>query len=82
MTWITLRMADALALIAERGGENYCETIVDYYDGKPHTGTCRAGGYRKRRAPYTSERWCDACVAADALGYPKDAHRNLRMVKP
>lgn len=79
--WTVLRMAEALALIAARAGENHCENTVDYHRGEPCTSTCRGSVGRTRRATYRADQWCDACVAADALGYPRDAHRNLRMVR-
>ena len=68
-------MRSALQEIAERSGGNYCESTVSYYGGRPCTSTCRAlNSGRTRVATYGAYRWCDSCVAADALGLPPHAH--------
>jgi hypothetical protein len=56
---------DALTLIANRRCEHY------------FSGSCRTDGSRTRGAQYGADRWCDPCIAADALARGEaDAHRN------
>lgn len=49
-------LVEALKLIAGDRCENYT------------SGSCIGDRGRTKDAPYTAERWCDACIAADALG--------------
>lgn len=57
-----MRKTEALRLIAwHAGGESGCENYVGGY-------TCRDDGCKRTPdAPYTADRWCQACTATAAL---------------
>ena len=57
------RLRDALETIADG---RMCTAVVD---NAPPSSWCRNDPGRSRDSRYGATRWCDACIARDALGY-------------
>jgi hypothetical protein len=69
---VTLHASRALRRVAEVERDALRAALVLITRGHECTiytkGTCRSGTGRTRNAQYDSGRWCDTCIANDAMG--------------